>query len=204
VSTSSKISKRILGAGATVALSAGLGLALQVGAATPAHADVWDRVAACESSGDWNISTGNGFYGGLQFTQSTWEAYGGQGNPADASKAEQIRVAKKTLQGQGPGAWPVCSVEAGLTVENGLAAGGSSESGSSESGSGDSGSEASSQAPDSDYQGSGESVTIEAGDTLASIAAEQGVEGGWEALWSLNQDKISDPNVIIAGEQIKV
>lgn len=199
-----KITKRILGTGATLAASVGLGLALQVGGATPAQADVWDRLAACESSGDWSISTGNGFYGGLQFTQSTWNAYGGEGNPADASKAEQIRVAKKTLKGQGPGAWPVCSVKAGLTVENGLAAGGSSDSGSSQSNSSANSDSGNSEAPDSNYEGTGKTVTIKSGDTLASIAADQGVEGGWKALWSLNDDTISDPNVIIAGEQIKV
>ena len=90
---------------------------------------VWDRVAACESGGNWSINTGNGFYGGLQFTASTWRAFGGgQYAPLahQASKSQQIAVAKKTLQGQGPGAWPVCSVRAGLTTANGLAAGGGS------------------------------------------------------------------------------
>lgn len=68
----------------------------------------WDAVAACESGGDWSINTGNGYYGGLQFSQSTWTANGGSGSPHNASKAEQIRVAENTLQSQGPGAWPTC------------------------------------------------------------------------------------------------
>ncbi|GAB21136.1 putative resuscitation-promoting factor [Gordonia polyisoprenivorans NBRC 16320 = JCM 10675] len=68
----------------------------------------WDAVAQCESGGNWGISTGNGYYGGLQFTQSTWEANGGTGNPANASREEQIRVAENVLATQGPGAWPVC------------------------------------------------------------------------------------------------
>ena len=84
-----------------------------------ADTSVWDRVAQCESGGNWSINTGNGFYGGLQFTQSTWSAFGGSGSPQNASKAEQIRVAQRTLAGQGPGAWPVCSVKAGLTRANG-------------------------------------------------------------------------------------
>lgn len=69
----------------------------------------WDAVAQCESSGNWSINSGNGFYGGLQFTRSTWSAFGGQGNAQDASRAEQIQVAERVLAAQGPGAWPVCS-----------------------------------------------------------------------------------------------
>ncbi|OKI22154.1 hypothetical protein A6A07_34315 [Streptomyces sp. CB03911] len=90
-------------------------------AATGAHAapvSVWDKVAQCESGGNWSINTGNGYYGGLQFSQSTWKAYGGgQYAPQahKASKGQQIAVAEKVLSSQGPGAWPVCSVKAGLT-----------------------------------------------------------------------------------------
>jgi hypothetical protein len=68
----------------------------------------WDAVAACESGGNWAISTGNGFYGGLQFTMSTWRAYGGSGSPVNASREAQIAVAERVLVGQGIGAWPVC------------------------------------------------------------------------------------------------
>ncbi|TQF74586.1 transglycosylase family protein [Rhodococcus spelaei] len=68
----------------------------------------WDAVAQCESGGNWNTATGNGFSGGLQFTPSTWAAYGGSGSPESASRSEQIAVAENVLAGQGPGAWPVC------------------------------------------------------------------------------------------------
>lgn len=68
----------------------------------------WDAVAACESGGNWAINTGNGYYGGLQFTMGTWHANGGSGSPASASREEQIRVAENVLRSQGPGAWPVC------------------------------------------------------------------------------------------------
>jgi hypothetical protein len=68
----------------------------------------WDAVAACESGGNWGINTGNGFYGGLQFTLGTWQANGGTGMPQDASRAEQIAVANNVLASQGIGAWPVC------------------------------------------------------------------------------------------------
>lgn len=107
---------------ASLAVTAGgAGMALPLIAATAASAapvSVWDKVAACESTDDWHIDTGNGFYGGLQFTQSTWEAYGGTAYAARAdlaTKDQQIAVAEKVLAGQGPGAWPVCSVKAGLT-----------------------------------------------------------------------------------------
>lgn len=68
----------------------------------------WDAIAACESGGNWSISTGNGFSGGLQFTPSTWRANGGSGSPSGASREEQIRVAENVLRTQGIGAWPVC------------------------------------------------------------------------------------------------
>ncbi|MGO9157674.1 transglycosylase family protein [Mycobacterium sp.] len=68
----------------------------------------WDAIARCESGGNWGISTGNGFSGGLQFTPSTWRANGGSGSANSASREEQIRVAENVLHSQGIGAWPVC------------------------------------------------------------------------------------------------
>ena len=68
----------------------------------------WDAVAACESGGNWAINTGNGYYGGLQFTMGTWRSNGGSGSPQHASREEQIRVAEKVLKSQGIGAWPSC------------------------------------------------------------------------------------------------
>ncbi len=68
----------------------------------------WDAVAACESGGNWGIATGNGYYGGLQFTMGTWRSNGGSGSPHNASREEQIRVAENVLQTQGIGAWPTC------------------------------------------------------------------------------------------------
>lgn len=68
----------------------------------------WDAIAVCESGGNWSINTGNGYYGGLQFSPSTWRANGGSGLPHNASRAEQIRVAENVLRSQGLGAWPSC------------------------------------------------------------------------------------------------
>jgi LysM repeat protein len=80
----------------------------------PGDGSIWDRIAACESGGNWAINTGNGYYGGLQFTLSTWRANGGTGMPNEASREQQIAVAQRVQASQGWGAWPVCSVKAGL------------------------------------------------------------------------------------------
>ncbi|OBA78746.1 Resuscitation-promoting factor RpfE [Mycobacterium sp. 1164966.3] len=76
--------------------------------APKAYSVNWDAIAQCESGGNWGISTGNGFSGGLQFTPSTWRANGGSGSAHTASREEQIRVAENVLHSQGIGAWPVC------------------------------------------------------------------------------------------------
>ncbi|HET9872326.1 MAG TPA: ubiquitin-like domain-containing protein [Propionibacteriaceae bacterium] len=79
-----------------------------------ASGSVWDRLAQCEAGGDWSINTGNGFYGGLQFTLSTWRANGGSGMPNNASREEQIAVAKRVQASQGWGAWPACTSKLGI------------------------------------------------------------------------------------------
>lgn len=78
-----------------------------------AHADSvnWDAIAQCESGGNWSINTGNGHFGGLQFKQATWSSNGGVGNPATASRSEQIRVAENVLRTQGIKAWPKCGAK---------------------------------------------------------------------------------------------
>lgn len=75
---------------------------------------VWDRLAQCESGGDWSINTGNGFYGGLQFSLTSWRGVGGTGYPHQHSRAEQIHRAEKLKAIQGWGAWPGCSRKLGL------------------------------------------------------------------------------------------
>jgi hypothetical protein len=87
-------------------------LAATTNAITPTSANAnaidWDAIAQCESAGNWSISTGNGYFGGLQFKPSTWAEHGGRGNPANASRTEQIRIAERVMRTQGLGAWPVC------------------------------------------------------------------------------------------------
>lgn len=75
---------------------------------------VWDKLAWCESTGNWAANTGNGYYGGVQFSKSSWKAVGGEGLPSDASREEQIMRAEKLLAVQGWGAWPACSKKLGL------------------------------------------------------------------------------------------
>lgn len=109
---------------AVVAAAAGAGLVVPVVAltatadtASAASSSTWDRLAGCESGGNWAINTGNSFYGGLQFTRSTWTGFGG-GKYADradhATRSQQIAVANKVLASQGWGAWPACSSKLGL------------------------------------------------------------------------------------------
>lgn len=80
----------------------------------PSTTSVWDRLARCESGGNWSINTGNGYYGGLQFSLSSWRAVGGSGYPHTTSRAEQIRRGKMLQARQGWGAWPACSRKMGL------------------------------------------------------------------------------------------
>jgi uncharacterized protein YabE (DUF348 family) len=83
-------------------------------AASVPSGSVWDRLARCESGGNWSINTGNGFYGGLQFSASTWHAYGGSGLPHQHSREQQIAIAKKLQAAAGWGSWPGCSSKLGL------------------------------------------------------------------------------------------
>ncbi|MER6615256.1 transglycosylase family protein [Streptomyces xantholiticus] len=90
---------------------------LGAGSASAAEASTWDRVAECESGGAWSADFGNGFYGGLQFSQETWAAYGGTAYAPSAdlaSRSQQIAVAEKVLAAEGPEAWPACGPLAGL------------------------------------------------------------------------------------------
>ncbi|WP_313675295.1 transglycosylase family protein [Mycolicibacterium sp.] len=99
-----------------VALALGAALAAFAAGSGTAAADSgvnWDAIAKCESGGNWAINTGNGYYGGLQFSPATWKANGGTGMPHQASREEQIRVAENVLRTQGVGAWPTCGKQAG-------------------------------------------------------------------------------------------
>ncbi|MFC5212607.1 transglycosylase family protein [Streptomyces coerulescens] len=202
----------------------GAGMALPfigTGAAQAADVSTWNKVAACESTSRWDVNTGNGYYGGLQFAQSTWEAYGGTRYAARAdlaTKDQQIAVAEKVLDGQGPGAWPLCSVRAGLTrggdtpdiQPSGTAKKTRKETRHSPK-------RTQKQRPKTSVQdvqpqttpqsraGKAEMYTVVRGDTLSEIAESQEVKGGWRGLYAANRKAIgADPDLILPGQRLAV
>ncbi len=170
----------------------------------------WDAIAQCESSGNWAANTGNGFYGGLQFTQSTWKSFGGSGSPQSASREEQIAVAEKVLDGQGIKAWPVCGSHGGskstATSTTSRHATGKSSTSDRDSTKPTSRSKHSAPEPRTTsgapkHAASG-GYTVVAGDTLGSIADSHQVSGGWKALADANPDIASNPNMIFPQQQL--
>ncbi|MCT2591011.1 LysM peptidoglycan-binding domain-containing protein [Streptomyces sp. N2-109] len=217
---------------ATFAGVTGAAVALPLLSATGAQAasvDTWEKVAQCESGGDWSINTGNGYYGGLQFSQSSWAAAGGtQYAPrADqATKQQQIAAAEKLLAMQGPGAW-------GCASAGGLTSGGPSADVSTEGGgNGDEQpqSEAPAPAPSQPQKqaapqpepqpqqetpqpaqqpsqfggnsgGNGGDYTVKSGDTLGTIAEAH--DTSWKQLYQDNTSVVGgDPDLILPGQQL--
>ncbi|MGY6020223.1 transglycosylase family protein [Streptomyces spinosirectus] len=186
---------------------------MAAGNASAATASEWDKVAQCESGGNWSINTGNGYYGGLQFSASTWAAYGGTAYAAQAnqaSKSQQIAVAEKVLAAQGKGAWPVCGTGLSGAAYNGAAASKPSTTTHSDS----QAASRSSERPAAKSQktvttptgkkvkkGDGEYKVVK-GDTLSSIATKHHVAGGWSKLFKLNKDIVQDANLIYPGQQL--
>lgn len=200
---------------ATIAVTAGAAAVTPLVGATAAHADSvnWDAIAQCESGGNWNTNTGNGYYGGLQFSQSTWQGYGGGQYAAradQATRAQQIAVAERTLAGQGIGAWPNCGARGGSTANYEPAAPAEQATRSERQApvapqqpteSTDSTESAGSATAAQPAAVSG-SYVVRSGDTLSKIAAAQGVGGGWRALYQLNHAVVSDPNLIFPGQRL--
>ncbi|MFD6939148.1 FG-GAP-like repeat-containing protein [Streptomyces goshikiensis] len=117
----SRISRPKAAVTAAAVSSALVALTFAAGTADAASVSTWDKVAQCESGGNWAINTGNGFYGGVQFQQSTWVAFGGTSyaSRADlATKQQQILIAEKVLKSQGQNAWPSCGPAAGLAADH--------------------------------------------------------------------------------------
>ena len=106
---------------AALAVGGAVAATMSVPAANAADSATWDALAQCESGGNWSINTGNGFYGGLQFTQQSWNGVGMSGSPATASRAQQIEAGERLLAIQGWGAWPACSAKLGLYGKTGAA-----------------------------------------------------------------------------------
>jgi resuscitation-promoting factor RpfA len=180
--------------------AAGAVVAAPLVMASPAQAAslrTWDRLASCESGGNWSINTGNGFYGGLQFTRQTWLGFGGghYASRADhASRSEQILIAEKVLDAQGWGAWPACSRKLGLSNAD---KGGSPRVSRSKVRK----SVKKKSTPVS--SGSKGTYVVHRGDTLSKIAARKHVRGGWRALFSKNKSRLhGNPNRIFVGQHL--
>lgn len=192
------------------------------GVGTAVASPDWDELAACESGGNWSINTGNGYYGGVQFSQSTWEAYGGleYASRADlATREEQIAIAEKTLAAQGYGAWPGCSASTGW--ENG---------GSATSSAVTPRKEVKKSAPSTHREievntqrvaaeeprevvrtvadpykmrpvpVDAHSTIVVAGDSLSKIGKIFGKD--WKVIYEANMDVVADPGLIYPGQQI--
>jgi len=210
--------------GVAVAAISAAGLALSVTAANAAtDGATWDSLAQCESGGNWATNTGNGYSGGLQFSASTWAAYGGTGSAADASREQQIAVAEQVQASQGWGAWPSCAAELGLSGGGGATAV-APQSAPVQS--------APVQAPvesvpvqapveqapavqaatdavtapqhAAPVELSGETYTLEPGDTLSTVADKLGVEGGWQSLADANLDTIANPDLVFSGQVLQL
>ena len=200
--------RRLLSGSAVAAGATAVGLGVMV---TPANAAThdWSGVAQCESGGNWSINTGNGYYGGLQFSQGTRAGHGGTAYAprADlASPSQQIAVAERVLAGQGIGAWPVC---------------GKNLSGASSEVAEATPAPAPQQVlPDratpqhadrSERQATpvvadtpGGTYQVQPGDTLSKIAAEHHVSGGWRAVWAKNRAAVADPDLIFVHQLLAV
>ncbi|MEU3597756.1 transglycosylase family protein [Streptomyces sp. NPDC006798] len=192
---------------------------IAAGTSQAASVDVWEKVAACESTNNWKINTGNGYYGGLQFSQSTWEAFGGReyAPRADlASKDQQIAVAERVLEAQGPGAWPHCSGKAGLS-RGGDAPAVSPERGDKAQGGRTAAAETRQAAPQrtappkqqkatpTTVPTQRQGYTVAGGDSLSSIADAKNVRGGWPALYEQNRATVgSDPDLIHPGQKLVI
>ncbi|MFF0469547.1 transglycosylase family protein [Micromonospora zamorensis] len=213
-----RVTTRRLAVG-TLAVGAVTGAVALFGPAAPAQAAVnWDAVAQCESGGNWKINTGNGYYGGLQFSQGTWAGYGGKKYAARAdlaSRGEQIAIAEKVLDGQGIGAWPTCGKKGGSS-------GGSTAKPSTKSTQKPT---AKSTAKPTEQQErpsrreqpatrnhertapttGGQTYLVKPGDTLSEIADSHRVTGGWQALYEHNRQLIgADPGLIFPGQRLSL
>jgi LysM repeat protein len=222
---SSKATRVAALAGVTgVAIAAPL---MAAGSASAATTSEWDAVAQCESGGNWSINTGNGYYGGLQFSASTWAAYGGTAYAAtadQASKSQQITIGEKVLAAQGKGAWPTCGTGLSSAAYTGGASAPSTSSSSNSSSSNsspstsattrstDTAASRSASRPAAEKtvstptgkkvkKGDGEYKVVK-GDSLSSIAEKKKVEGGWQRLFKLNKDIIDDADFIYPGQQL--
>jgi resuscitation-promoting factor RpfA len=208
---------------ATAPLVAVVPVVASASLARGATMNTWDRLANCESSGRWHINTGNGFYGGVQFNDATWDAYrhGQFASRADlATKTEQVIVAERLLDARGWAPWPACSARLGLGsaaakgspftadqhFENAGASSGSTSSGATATSSSLRAGSPTRIGPGKHRRPVGLHVyQVRRGDTLSAIARRMNVPGGWQAIYRINRHTIGhNPNLILVGERLSL
>ena len=203
-------------------------------AANAAPASTWDALAQCESGGNWATNTGNGFYGGLQFTQQSWNGVGMSGSPMNASREQQIEAAERLLAQQGWGAWPACSSKLGLSgnatpsyTDPGAAQQEVAPQAQAQQSYSESVQEAAPAAPAPTTQAPAQEApaapaqeaapaaqapaataagtyTVQSGDTLSGIAAQLGVAGGYQAIAAANTDVVYNVDLIFPGQVLNI
>ncbi|WP_192831415.1 transglycosylase family protein [Rothia dentocariosa] len=203
-------------------------------AANAAPASTWDALAQCESGGNWATNTGNGFYGGLQFTQQSWNGVGMSGSPMNASREQQIEAAERLLAQQGWGAWPACSSKLGLSgnatpsyTDPGAAQQEVAPQAQAQQSYSEPVQEAAPAAPAPTTQAPAQEApaapvqeaapaaqapaataagiyTVQSGDTLSGIAAQLGVAGGYQAIAAANTDVVYNVDLIFPGQVLNI
>ena len=203
-------------------------------AANAAPASTWDALAQCESGGNWAINTGNGFYGGLQFTQQSWNGVGMSGSPMNASREQQIEAAERLLAQQGWGAWPACSSKLGQSgtatpsyTDPGAAQQEVAPQAQAQQSYSEPVQEAAPAAPAPTTQAPAQEApaapvqeaapaaqapavtvagtyTVQSGDTLSGIAAQLGVAGGYQAIAAANTDVVYNVDLIFPGQVLNI
>jgi hypothetical protein len=214
---------------ATTALAGAAVVGTPLVLASPASAatdTVWDNVAHCESGGRWNINTGNGYSGGLQFAPRTWTGFGGAEFAQmahQATREQQIMIAERVLAKQGWGAWPVCSHKAGAvgqpaTQRSAPAAPAPKPAAPKPAAPKPPAAPPQHAAPtliatvapaagtvapkhEAGAMPPGTTYVVRPGDTLSAIAEANEIAGGWQRIFEQNRALISDPNLIFPDQK---
>lgn len=212
---------------AALAIGGAVAATMSMPAANAVDGATWDALAQCESGGNWSINTGNGFYGGLQFTQQSWNGVGMSGSPATATRAQQIEAGERLLAIQGWGAWPACSAKLGLYGKTGAAptyteptttVAAQSQTQQTYTAPAAQAAPAApaaqaapaaveapvAAAPVAAPKAAAGTYTVVPGDSLSLIAAKLGVAGGYQAIAAANTDIIYNVDLIFPGQVLTI
>ena len=218
---------------AALAIGGAVAATMSMPAANAVDGATWDALAQCESGGNWSINTGNGFYGGLQFTQQSWNGVGMSGSPVTASRAQQIEAGERLLAIQGWGAWPACSAKLGLYGKTGAAptytepttvavqsqtqrtytapaaqAAPAAPAVQAAPAAAEAPAAPAVEAPAAPVavapKAAAGTYTVVPGDSLSLIAAKLGVAGGYQAIAAANTDIIYNVDLIFPGQVLTI